>query len=83
MWIGVLSFGRRRRRCLGEVSREALRLLLEGVFFFALPRVEALPAKLLVRRRAAADFSRECLARSLETWRGVVYGGDPYTGTVS
>ena len=83
MWIGVLSFGRRRRRCLGEVSREVLRLLLGGVFFFALPRVETPPAKLFVRQRAAAALSRECLARSLETWRGVVYGSDPYTGTVS
>ena len=76
-------FDWRRRRCLGEVSIEALCLLLGGVFFFALPRVETPLAKLLVQRRAAAAFSRECLARSLETWRGVVYGSDPYTGTVS
>ena len=83
MRIGVLSFGKRRRCCLGEVSREVLRLLLGGVFFSVLLRGEAPPAKLFVQRRAAAVFSRECFARSLETWRGVVYGGDPYTGTVS
>ena len=48
-------------------------------------REKALLAKLLVQWRAAVAFCRECLARSLapKTWRGVVYGSDPYTGTVS
>ena len=48
-------------------------------------REKAPPAKLLVQWRAAVVFCCECLMRSLapQTWRGVVYGSDPYTGTVS